>query len=335
MKILVTGAPGWLGSRLVQGIYNGVEGAAGLSAPDVRCLVGPGMDPAQIEALGARPVLGDITKPDTLEEAVADIDLVFHLAGLIHPKRLAELYAINTDGTRNLLAAAQARGVKRFVYVSSNSVGGSNLRRDKLMTEDETPRPYMAYGKSKLLAEQAVHDAQATGNIESVIVRPCWFYGPGQPPRQTRFFKMIKSGKPLVFGDGHNLRSMSYVDNTVQGLLLAATSERAVGETYWLADEQPYETLEIYGTVAKLLGVENFKPRKIPGISSTVFGIADRAFQAVGRYQMEFHVAGEMNQNIACSVDKAKRELGYAPSVALQEGMRRSLEWCAAQGIEI
>jgi nucleoside-diphosphate-sugar epimerase len=335
LKVLVTGAPGWLGSRLVQGIYGGVEGAAGPSAPEVRCLVGPGMDSKLIEALGAEPVSGDITVPATLDKALEGIELVFHLAGLIHPKRIPELFAINTDGTRNLLAAAERAGVKRFVYVSSNSVGGTNLRRDKLMTEDEPPRPYMAYGRSKLLAEQAVHETQAAGKMETVIVRPCWFYGPGQPPRQTRFFKMIKSGKPLIFGNGQNLRSMSYVDNTVQGLLLAATSDRAVGETYWLADERPYETLEIYGTVAGLLGVERFSPRRIPGLSSTVFALADRVFQSFGLYQMEFHVAGEMNQNIACSVEKAKQELGYAPPVALEEGMRRSLEWCEAQGIVI
>ncbi|MDD5156312.1 MAG: hypothetical protein PHF11_07530, partial [Candidatus Omnitrophica bacterium] len=108
----------------------------------------------------------------------------------------------------------------------------------------------------------------------------------------------------------------------------AATRKEAVGQTYWIADARPYTTLEIYSAVAELLEVKNFKPKFLPGFSSEIFLRADKILQAAGTYQTEIHVAGEMNKDIACSIDKARAELGYDPKVELKEGMRRSIAWC-------
>jgi len=119
-----------------------------------------------------------------------------------------------------------------------------------LFNENHPYNPYKNYGKSKMLAEKYVNRMFREGKINTTIIRPCWFYGPNQPLRQTTFFKMIKKGNPLVFGDGNNLRSMSYVDNIVQAMILASQSEKANGQTYWIADERPYPTIEIYQTVA-------------------------------------------------------------------------------------
>lgn len=286
--------------------------------------------------MGAEALVGDLTRQETLEKAVSGVDLVFHSAGTIHPKRrTAEFFTINTTGTINLLEASAHARVKKFIYVSSNSAGGINLRRDNLMREEDPPRPYMNYGRSKLLAEQAVRKYNEKGAIKTAIIRPCWFYGPGQPARQTRFFRMIKSGRPLIFGDGENLRSMSYLDNTIQALFLAAKSEKANGQTYWIADERPYRTIEVYEVIARLLNVKGFKPRFLPNLVPAAFRIADRVFQSVGLYQTEIHVAGEMNKDIACSVQKAKKELGYSPEIELEEGMRRSIQWCRQNGIDI
>ena len=138
-----------------------------------------------------------------------------------------------------------------------------------------------------------------------------------------------------MFGDGENLRSMSYVDNIVQGLTLAESVEKAAGNTYWIADERPYPTIEIYRTVAELLDVQDFSPRYIPGFSCYIAEIADELIQATGFYWTEMHVAGEMNRNIACSIEKAKAELGYKPTIELREGMRRSIEWCRKKGMDI
>ena len=336
-KTLVTGAPGWLGTRLVEALTGKAPELTAFSsrgARPVRALVLPGFNSAPLNSFGAEIVRGDVTNPSTLTDALRGVDTVFHSVGLIHPKKISQLFEINTRGTENLVAAAKAAGVKRFVFVSSNSPAGCNVNRNVLMKESDPLNPYKAYGRSKAEAEKIVQSANTPNVFETVILRPCWFYGPNQPARQSRFFKMIKSGKPIVFGDGKNLRSMSYIDNTVQGLLRAESVPEVAGQIYWLADARPYETLEIYGTVAELLGV-TLKPRHIPGLASTICELVDDAFQAVGMYSTDFHVAGEMNKDIACSIEKAQRELGYAPTVDLREGMRRSLEWCKNNGIEI
>ena len=336
-KILVTGVPGWLGNRLVKALISGLPGVdERFQNPQVRCLIMPQADSKSIKNMGAQVVTGDLTRPETLTQAVADIEVVFHLAGVIHPKwRTSELFKINHKGTEALLAASVNAGVKRIVYVSSNSVGGINTRQNELMTEADPPRPYRAYGKSKYEAEKIVNRYYQEKLIETVILRPCWYYGPGQPARQTRFFKMIKNGRPLRFGDGQNQRSMSYVDNVVQGLLLAATSDAAIGQTYWIADEQPYTINEVYKTVAKILDVKHLRPRPLPSMIPAAFAVLDGMIQSFGMYQMEVHVAGEMHIDIACSIDKAKQELGYRPQVSLEEGMRRSIEWCTENGITV
>ena len=90
--------------------------------------------------------------------------------------------------------------------------------------------------------------------------------------------------------------------------------------------------VKIYETVADLLGV-SLKPRFVPGALSDLCGWTDKRLQSVGLYEMNIHVAGEMNKNIACRVDKARAELGYAPTIELREGMRRSIAWCRSKGL--
>jgi nucleoside-diphosphate-sugar epimerase len=234
-----------------------------------------------------------------------------------------------------MLRASVEAGVNRFIYVSSNSVAGTTGQAKKLMTEESPLDPYLNYGISKLRAEYLVNRFWRDKKIDTVILRPCWFYGPHQPYRQTFFFKMIKKGNPLVIGGGENLRSMSYIDNVIQALLLAAENPIAKGETYWISDALPYKTIDIYRTIAELLMVKEFKPRFLPGCLSNLGELADRALQRMGFYIKEIHVAGEMNKNIACSIEKAKRQLGYSPKIGLREGMYRSIRWCYENGIEI
>lgn len=211
---------------------------------------------------------------------------------------------------------------------------GTNKERNRLMKESDPFNPYLNYGKSKMLAEKIVNEAHKSSGLDTTIIRPCWFYGPGQPPRQTTFFKMIKKGNPLMFGNGKNLRSMSYVDNIVDAMLLAVKSKKSTGQTYWIADEKPYTTIEIYQAIADLFDVK-LKPRYLPNVVPETMKLGDEVLQAMGLYIKEVHVAGEMNKNIACSIEKAKKELGYKPRYSLKEGMKRSIDWCRAQGMDI
>ncbi len=325
-KALVTGAPGWLGSRFVEILSK--------KNRDIRCLVLQGIDDSHLKELGAETVEGDVTKPESLEKVADGVETVFHIVGIVHTKFFGvnNFSKINTEGTKNMLECTIKAGVKRFVYVSSNSLAGCNYKRDVLMNEYTPPRPYMNYGKSKIQAERAVNEAFIQGKIETVILRPCWFYGPGQPARQTRLMKMIRDGNVPLFGDGRNLRSMTYIDDVCDALLLAEEREIVKGETYWIADERPYTTLEIYETIAELLGVE-LKTRNIPGFFSEIATLADWILQKIHMYQTEIHVVGELNKNIACSIEKAKKDLDYKPKIGLREGMRRSIEWAREQGV--
>jgi nucleoside-diphosphate-sugar epimerase len=283
-------------------------------------------------------VYGDVRDQKAVRRAVEGADGVLHLAAIIHPgmRGLGEVMSVNAGGTRNVVSEASAAGVRRVVLVSSNSVAGLSTPLGRPFREDDPPNPYMVYGRSKLAAEEAVlggAGAGRDGRPEGVVLRACWYYGPHQAPRQTRFFGMIRSGRPVLFGSGHNLRSLTYVDHLVHGLLLAATGPEAAGRVYWIADEKPYETIRIYHAIADALGVPRPRPRKLPGLVSKGCALADRVLQDAGLYVPEVHVAGEMAEDIACSIDRARTELGYRPWVDLDEGMRRSVAWCRAEGL--
>jgi nucleoside-diphosphate-sugar epimerase len=346
--VLVTGSTGWLGKRLVRllaGREFDHDALRDLPATfRIRCLVRPGEDFAELLAMApnVQALSGDLRNPADcarfLEGAAGA--LLFHTAGVIHPQRVRDFYSINVDGVRNLLEAASAARVRRAVVVSSNSPLGCNPHPDHLFDEASPYRPYMNYGRSKMMMEQTVQDIEQRGAMETVLIRPPWFYGPDQPARQTLFFSMIRGGKAPVVGSGNNLRSMAYVDNLCQGLMLAALTERARGKTYWIADRRPYSMNEIIDTIERLLEEEFHLPVKhgrlrLPRVASGVAWLADRALQGLGIYHSKIHVLSEMDKTIACSVALAEKELGYRPRIALEEGMRRSLQWCTDRGQQI
>lgn len=334
---VVTGAPGWLGTSLVDALANGARYRSLTTTPrKVRCIVQPAADATPLERLGANVeiVRADLRDPRSLDGVCAGAAAVYHAAGIVHPRKVQDLYDVNVGGTRNILGAAIEGKAKRFVLVSSNSPAGLNDSAGRLMVEDDPPRPYLNYGLSKLQAEWLVNDAHRAGRIEGAIARPCWFYGPNQPPRQSKFFRMIKGGKPIIIGRGDNLRSMSYIDNSVQGLLLLGEREKAAGNTYWITDRRPYSFIEIIETVAKILEVE-VRPRYLPTFGSDVARLVDSLLQMAGMYQQEIHVAGELAASIAVSNEAARRDLGYDPEVELEEGMRRSIAWCQANGVAL
>jgi nucleoside-diphosphate-sugar epimerase len=345
---LVTGSTGWLGKRFVRLLAaRDIDHDALRELPSnlrLRCLVMPGESTAELTAMGSNVevITGDVRNPADCARFVegATGAYLFHTAGIIHPKRVNEFYRINVDGTRNVLEAAEKSGVRRAVVVSSNSPLGCNPHPDHLFDESSPYNPYMNYGRSKMQLEAVVKEVYSRGRLETVIVRPPWFYGPDQPARQTQFFSMIRQGKGPIVGSGNNLRSMGYIDNLCQGMMLAALTEQARGRTYWIADLRPYSMNEVIDTVERLLADEfkmsvKYKRLRLPGFASEVALLADKTIQGLGLYQAKIHVLSEMNKTIACSVEKAQRELGYRPKIALEEGMRRSIAWCIQQGIQI
>jgi nucleoside-diphosphate-sugar epimerase len=342
---IVTGAAGWLGTALMHALTD--PASPWHRGGVIRALVTNRVEGDRLRALGkdggtvVEPVVGDVTDPRSLEplaDGLTGAVDVIHTAGVIHPRTVADFEAVNARGTRNVMALAERAGVRRVVHVSSNSPFGTNAHPGDRFRNDEPYHPYYGYGRSKMHAELAVLDAVARG-LDAVMVRPPWFYGPHQPPRQTTFFKMVRAGRFPIIGRGDQARSMAYVDNLVQGVVRAELVPTAPGLGWWVADARPYSITEIVETVGRALTDEGFtvKPNsvKVPAIVGRVAETADSLIQRAGRYHQQIHVLGEMDKNIACDISAARRELGYAPAVELYEGMRRSIRWCVEQGLEL
>lgn len=340
---IITGAAGWLGTALMHAF---TEDGSWQREGRIRALVRDRVEGDRLRALGDQVsvVVGDLADPDSLDRLVlgaegADgvVDVI-HTAGVIHPARLAEFFDVNVAGTRSMLQRAARAGVRRFVHVSSNSPFGTNSHPDDRFRNDEPYHPYYGYGRSKMEAELAVLDAVDDG-LDAVMVRPPWFYGPYQPPRQTTFFQMVRRGMFPVFGGGGQMRSMVYVDNLVQGVARAELSDTPAGSAWWIADARPYSVTEIVETVGRALTDEGFDVRtnraKVPGVVAAIAERGDALLQRTGRYHQQLHVLGEMNKTIACDISAARAEIGYDPDVELYDGMRRSIRWCIEQGFEL
>jgi nucleoside-diphosphate-sugar epimerase len=336
---IVTGATGWLGRRVVRALTQGHAemGDVGTGGRRVRILVEPGEDSA---GLCAEIVTGDIRDPIAARRIMANAPgaIVIHLAGIIHPRaRTQEFWAVNVEGTRNIVEAATAANVKRVVVMSSNSPIGVSRNPVEVFDEDSPYRPYMGYGWSKRVMEEWLRGRMGMrGTPEITIVRAPWFYGPEQPMRQTRFFTMVKQGRFPLIGRGASRRSMGYVDSVAYGILLAATAPIAADRIYWLADDRPYPMHEIVDTVRAVLrdfGI-SVKPKTVhlPDAIANMARLVDWGMQSAGRYSQEIHVLSEMNLTIACTIERARRELGYRPLTNLLEGMRRSVAWVLDHG---
>jgi nucleoside-diphosphate-sugar epimerase len=331
---IVTGAGGWLGTALTIALARD-PGALRLGVLD-----GTEADRVRALAPNADVVIGDLAAAGVATRLLADAaDAdVLHTAGIIHPTKMEDFDRVNVGGTRALLDAARASRVRRLVHVSSNSPFGVNPTSDDAFRAEEPYHPYMAYGRSKMLAEQLVRAAHGEG-IETVVVRPPWFYGRHQPLRQTRFFTAIRTGRFPLVGYGGNRRSMVNTDNLVDGVVRAQLTEAAAGRAYWIADRRPYTMLEIVATVRTALRAEGYtvsgRTPRLPRVVGTIAQRLDGTLQARGRYVQELHVLGEMDKTIACRIDAAERDLGYDPQVELLGGMRDAIRWCRQQGIEL
>jgi nucleoside-diphosphate-sugar epimerase len=334
--IVITGAAGWLGQNLVRAV-----------APDrtaVRCLV-QRPDDASLLALvapGVQTVVGDVRDPTalaTLFEGAAGATVV-HAAAVIHPqRRVQELHDVNVGGTQLTLDAARRAGAGRFVHISSNSPFGANPTPDDRFTELSPFDPYLGYGRSKADAEGLVAAAYERGDLETVVLRPPWFYGPFQPTRQTQWFRAVRKGRFPLVGDGTNRRSMIFTGNLVHAVLRAEVAAKAPGRAYWIADGDPLDMRTILATVRAALDAEGLptsggQPR-LPRLAGEIAERADAALQGSGRYSQALHVLGELKDTIACDISRAREELGFDPPTDLLAGMRASIRWCLERGQEL
>lgn len=323
MILLFTGAPGWLASSFLPHLI-----AEGSAVQEIRLLVHPDakppkLEPARINGPHVKIVRGSLEDSASLQSAVEGCSHVFHAAALLHPRRTRDLYVVNTEGTRSLAQAASKAGVTRFVMISSNAAAGRSKSADVLLTESMPACPESHYGRSKLLAEEALFEHSFMQNI---VLRPCMFYGPPVPSRHIEIYRRIcNSVMPLVGGGGH-ARSLTHVDNLAQASHLALFHPSANG-VYYIADEETYTTRQIVESMAEALGVA---PRflHLPAAFAKISFQTDLMLSRMGFYWKTLHLLGESDWHVGVSSQRAQQELGYKPQIGLSDGMKQAIQWC-------
>ncbi|HET6398414.1 MAG TPA: SDR family NAD(P)-dependent oxidoreductase [Candidatus Thermoplasmatota archaeon] len=321
-KALVTGATGGIGRALVNRLV--AEGV------QVRAIA---RNPEKARALpeGVEVVPGDLTSPADVRAAVEGVDTVFHLAAWMNkPFSREAAEAVNVTASEYLLHAARRAGVQRFVHVSSVAVYGPVL--SGTIGEDA---PYWKvddlYSDTKGEADRlALEFARDTG-MEVVVVRPSMVYGPHIEPWTLMPVRSIRSGSPLIIGSGEALVNPIYVENVVDGLLLAATRAGVAGEAFNLSDGVTVTWNEFFGHYGRMLGRGVKKvPQAIAENGAALAAAASRLIKQPPRASRE--MVGVMTGSPLFSIEKARERLGFEPRINLEEGMRLTERWLEENG---
>ncbi len=313
MKALVTGATGFIGSHLCEELAK--------RGYQVTCLVREKSNLKWIENIDLKLIIGDCKSIDSLFHAVTDIDYVFHLAGLTKACSGDDFFCANTKGTENLIQAVAEKNpkIKRFVYLSSLAAAGPSNNGSPLR-EDAEPRPVSSYGRSKLEGEKAV--LKYKDLIPITILRPSAVYGPRDKDLFV-FFKILKKGVFPYWGKCYY--SLLYVDDLVQGIILAAENKKAEGGIYFLSDSKFYTNEEIVKAISSALGTKAIRLR-VPKCIMPLFAYIGERIKKQGIINRD-----KMNElshsHWICDVKKAREELGFIPKVGIKEGMKWTTDW--------
>lgn len=327
MKILVTGGTGFIGSRLAlearrQGHAVTVAGQLNTDAERVRA--------AELERSAVAIEQGPLQDPAYARRIARDCEAVIHLAAAQHEANVPESYFfdVNVNGTRTLMEACEAAGVRRFVYGSTIGIYGESS--GDALDESTPPRPANAYGRSKLAAEQLVN-AHA-GSLQKSIVRISETYGPGDF-RLLKLYRALDRGRFLMIGSGLNRRQPIHVSDLVRGLMLAASHPAAVGGTFVMAGEEVLTTRELVGQIAHVLGRE--PPRwhlpMWPFLAAAV--VMEGTLSPLGiqpplhRRRLDF-----FRKSFLFSTARARAQLEFTPRIPLSQGAVDTAEWYREHG---
>lgn len=316
MRALVTGGNGFIGSILVERL---------VQENKVRCLVRKTSNLRWIEHLPIDLVYGELRNPASLRAAVADVDIVFHLAGVTRGRVEADYMDGNYKATQNLLeACAASDSLQSFVFVSSQAAGGPS--RDQIpVTEDEAHQPVSAYGRAKRRAEEAVLQ---TAPFPTTVIRPPSVYG----PRDKDFFvlfKNIQKGILPMVGRGDQRISMVYISDLIDGILLAATTESAHGHIFNICSDEAVSFWHLATTISETLS----KRPLVLRLPLWLVDYASRISEGVSRFSGKASLLNrdkvtELRQpSWLVSNQKAKKLLGFMPRVSLNEGLQTTADW--------
>jgi nucleoside-diphosphate-sugar epimerase len=319
MQILVTGGTGFVGRHLVRAL---------LDRGHEVWMLGRHFGGAQalIDA-GAVAVQADLRDRPAIVAACAGMQAVFHAGALSAAwGRSADFYAINVGGTEHVIAGCERHNVGRLVVVSSPSVLFNG--RDQHLLTDAAPYParfVSTYSATKKLAEDRVNTAIRHG-LPALILRPKAIFGPGDTTLFPQLLRAARQGRLPQIGAGHNLVDLTYVGNVVQALLLALEAPSAVGNTYTITNDEHVALWEIIRTVLRRLSIPADLRRVPVGLALAIARLMETRARITGveplltRYSVAV-LARTQTYDIAA----ARRDLGYAPSISVAEGIDRTL----------
>jgi len=329
VKVLVTGATGFTGGHLA--------GTLAARGDDVRALVRPKsrarFDRSPLAAAGVTAVEGDLTNAASMRRAIPGVEVVYHIAATYREAGQpdAAYRDINVQGTRHVLEAARAAGVRRVVHCSTGGVHGHIANPP---ANEEAPfNPGDVYQETKLEAEQLAREYGKSTGLDVVVARPIGIYGPGDR-RFLRMFRGLARGRFPLIGSGQVFYHLTFIDDLVEGFRRCGTVPAAAGRTYLLAGPR-YTTLEgLLGLVAKELHVEPPKthlpvwPFWTAGLLCEMACIPLRIEPPLYRRRVDFYTKSR-----AFDTTRARAELGFAPQVDLEEGIRRTADWYRSEGL--
>ena len=322
-SVLITGANGFIGSRLCalflkEGftVYAGVRKTADLS---------------MLQGVAVHYRYGDVTDPTGLPAMVAGVDYIIHNAGIVKAKSSAQFFAVNRDGTRNLLEAIAQYNptLKRFVLISSMAAVGPS-RDGKIMTEETPPNPVTEYGQSKLAGERVC--AEYTKKLPITILRPHGVYGPGDKEAMS-FFKIANLRLKSMFGDTTRMIQMVHVDDVCRAVLAGTIAKVNSGSAYAIAEKQAYTLKEMVAMIERGSGKKGF-PIYVPApVFKLIAAISGGAARLFGQAPMLTRdKAEELLGSWEVSTEKAKRELGFESQIAFEDGARKTFAWYREHG---
>ncbi len=318
-RVLVTGAGGFTGLALARSL-------AAQGRP-VRGLVRRVASAPELSAAGAEVIAGDVRDESVVRGALRDVDLVYHLAAVFRRAGVpdSEYRSVHVDATRLLIEAAADAGVRRVVHCSTVGVHG-DVQGDAPATEDAPFHPMDIYQQTKLEGEWMARETARRVGMQVTVVRPGPIYGPGD----RRLFKLIGGVARRRFrllGSGRPRFQMVYVDDLIDGMVLAGDQPEANGRTYILTGVEAPTLTELVNEIAEVAKVR--PPRlRLPvwpfwliGAACEAVCIPLRVEPPVFRRRVKFFTS-----NRWFDTSRARRELGFAPKVSLREGLGRTLD---------
>ena len=330
MKAAVTGGTGFIGGKLVEALVR--EGF------EVRCLIRETSDTRKLKELGVELFKGDLGSAEALQELPRGADVVFHLAALVSdwgPKE--RFYRYNVDATRTLLDASSSSGVKRFIHMSSSTV---IWRSDfwsihNLVDVDETypyPEHYNDnYNASKAEAEKLVLSYNKAGELETVVIRPSNVWGAGDTVILPRVAMAAKKGILIPMGSGLKTVTPCHVGNLAQALLLTVDNPSAPANIYFINDGIKIGYMDFIDGQLRASGIEWEPSFSIPyKVGYAMAASMEAVFKLVKSKKppvlTRFAVAALAGSR-SYSIAKARKDLGYEPSVNMARGFKELEEW--------